>query len=336
MILEQRIAALTKLGSLLEQDSALYKEQREKAYQENRWFSPAFTFQAGKNIASNFLNGDVLNAFAQQYAVSEKMNKKVSVGLVMAGNIPFVGFHDMLCTFLTGYKQRIKLSSKDSVLMKMMVEALVEIDPETKDCIETSEMLKNADAYIATGSNNSARYFEYYFAKYPHIIRKNRTSVAILEGNETVPALEALADDIQLYYGLGCRNVTKIYVPEEYDFIPLLNALKKYSAFTDHDKYKNNFDYQLTIALLNKKFYMSNESVLLVEEENPFSPIAQLHYQFYTDKNEAIAGIDPEKIQCVVGNGLVPFGSAQQPRLQDFPDGVDTMAFLTSLQDFVK
>lgn len=336
MNLPQRIALLTQLAEVLEKDSPFYQAQRERAFQENKWFTPEFILDAGRNIARQFLQQDLLNGFAQEYGVPEQDNKQVCVGLVMAGNIPFVGFHDLLCIFLFGYSQRIKLSSKDTVLMKMIVENLIELDPETGDFMAFSDMLNNADAYIATGSNNSARYFDYYFSKYPHIIRKNRTSIAILDGKETTAELDALADDIQRYFGLGCRNVTQLLVPQGYDFVPLLNALKKYGSFLDHDKYKNNFDYQLTIALLNKKFYMSSDSLLLVEDESPFSPIAQLHYQYFTRIEEAISGIDHEKIQCIVGRGFVPFGASQQPKLRDFADGVDTMAFLKSLQEIVK
>jgi hypothetical protein len=336
MNLPQRIALLTKLGIALEKDSPSYQAQRERAFQENKWFTPEFILDAGRNIARQLLQQGLLNDFAQEYGVPEQDSKQVCVGLVMAGNIPFVGFHDMLCIFLFGYSQRIKLSSKDSVLMKMIVDTLIELDPAAAQFMTFSDMLKNADAYIATGSNNSARYFDYYFSKYPHIIRKNRTSIALLDGKETSAELDALADDIQRYFGLGCRNVTQLLVPQGYDFVPLLNALKKYGSFLDHDKYKNNFDYQLTIALLNKKYYMSSDSLLLVEDESPFSPIAQLHYRYYNHKEEAISGIDPEKIQCVVGRGLVPFGTAQQPQLRDFADGVDTMVFLKSLQEIVK
>jgi hypothetical protein len=192
-------------------------------------------------------------------------------------------------------------------------------------------MLKDCDAYIATGSDNSARYFEYYFSKYPHIIRKNRTSVAILDGTETKEELESLADDIQLYFGLGCRNITQIWVPQEYDFVPLLGALRKYDHYKDHDKYKNNFDYQLTIAIMNNRFYMSNDSIVLLENESPFSPISQLHYQYYTDKPAAIAALDKNKIQCIVGRNFIPFGDAQKPGLSDFPDGIDTMEFLSAI-----
>jgi hypothetical protein len=208
---------------------------------------------------------------------------------------------------------------------------MVTVDPAVAEWIKIQDMLKDCDAYIATGSDNSARYFEFYFSKYPHIIRKNRTSIAILDGNETAKELENLADDIQMYFGLGCRNVTQIWVPEGYDFLPLLNALRKYDEYKNHDKYRNNFDYQLTISIMNNRFYMSNDSIVLLENPSPFSPISQLHYQFYKDKNSVADNLDQDKIQCLVGRGHVPFGRAQQPSLTDFPDGVDLLEFLKSL-----
>src|SRR5258705_11293668 len=192
----------------------------------------------------------------------------------MAGNIPLVGFHDLLCVFISGHKAMIKLSSKDKLLIKHLTEKLGEWDAEINDLIQFSEMLKGCDAYIATGSNNSSRYFDYYFGKYPHIIRRNRTSMAVLDGEETNEELEKLADDVYLYFGLGCRNVTKIYVPKEYDFIPLLRAFDKYNYLAENHKYRNNYDYSLAIHLLNKKMYMSNPSIMLIEEMAPFSPIS--------------------------------------------------------------
>jgi hypothetical protein len=249
----------------------------------------------------------------------------------MAGNIPYVGFHDLLCIFLSGFSQRIKPSSKDSFMIKNLIQVAATAFPGFENLVVIDEMLKGCDGYIATGSDNSARYFEHYFSKYPHIIRKNRTSVAVLEGNESQEELEALADDIQLYFGLGCRNVTQVMVPEEYDFVPLLSALRKYDHYRDHEKYRNNFDYQLTIAIMNNQFYMSNDSIVLLENESPFSPISQLHYQYYTDKPAAIAALDKNKIQCIVGSDFIPFGDAQKPGLSDFPDGIDTMEFLSAI-----
>lgn len=272
-----------------------------------------------------------LESFAAKNNVPETPKKIKTVGVVMAGNIPVVGFHDMLCVFISGHKQRIKLSSKDPYLLKHLVEKAVGEFPDLVDFIQFDEMLKGCDAYIATGTNNSARYFEYYFEKYPNIIRKNRTSIAILDGAETQEELNLLADDIQLYFGLGCRNVTKLYVPENYDFVPLLNALRKYDYYRDHAKYRHNFDYQLTIAIMNNQYYMSNDSIVMVKNESSFSPIGQLHYQFYQNKAELVQSLNQDEIQCIVGEGFIPFGMAQLPNLEDYADGVNTMTFLQSL-----
>ena len=331
MNLNKRIELLAAIGTFLNSNGHEYDEIRERAYRENKWFTAEYIQQAGIAIATKMLNPDLLSSFAQKYKVKDEGNSGKTVGIIMAGNIPFVGFHDFLCVFLSGYPQRIKLSSKDSILMNMILNIASKVNQEVVEWVKFDEMLKGCDAYIATGTDNSARYFEYYFKKYPHIIRKNRTSVAVLDGSETAEELSSLADDIQLYFGLGCRNVTQLLVPEDYDFVPLLTALRKYDQYRDHEKYRNNFDYQLTIALLNNKFYMSNDSIVLLENESPFSPISQLHYQFYKNKEIAISGIDPNKIQCLVGHGHLPFGMAQQPELIDFLDGVDTMAFLSTL-----
>ncbi|MFT4024874.1 MAG: acyl-CoA reductase, partial [Flavihumibacter sp.] len=181
-------------------------------------------------------------------------------------------------------------------------------------------------------SDNSARYFEYYFGKYPSIIRKNRTSVAVLNGSESAGELDQLADDTHLYFGLGCRNVTALRVPEGYDFEPLLEACRKYSYFSDHSRYRNNYDYQLALALLNKQFYMTNGTVLLMENESLFSPISQLNYRFYQPGEDPAAGLaGNNSVQCIVQQGGIPFGKAQQPAINDYADGVDTMAFLTYL-----
>jgi hypothetical protein len=330
MNLHKRIEVLGFLGEYLKEDSLSYQELRYRAYMENKWFTPEYIFQSGKLIADQMLNKDQLAAFAAEYGVSEEPRNK-TIGLVMAGNIPYVGFHDLLCIFLTGYTQRIKPSSKDSFMIKNLIQVAAAAFPGFENLVFIDEMLKGCDGYIATGSDNSARYFEQYFSKYPHIIRKNRTSVAVLDGTESQEELEALADDIQLYFGLGCRNVTQVLVPEEYDFVPLLGALRKYDHYRDHEKYRNNFDYQLTIAIMNNRFYMSNDSIVLLENESPFSPISQLHYQYYSDKNAAVTALDKNKIQCIVGKDFIPFGDAQKPGLKDFPDGIDTMEFLSSI-----
>ena len=328
MNLKKRIELLVALGDFLKSDTEEYQNIRSRAYFENKWFTPEYSLHAGIQIAENMLRPDLLEDFVKTYNVPDNQKKDQTIGLVMAGNIPYVGFHDFLCVFLSGYRQRIKLSSKDNALTKNILDVAIKLDSEILEWVRIDEMLKGCHAYIATGSDNSARYFEYYFNKYPHIIRRNRTSIAILDGSETPEELELLADDIHLYFGLGCRNVTQIKVPEEYDFVPLLNALRKYGFYADHEKYRNNFDYQLTIAIMNNRFYMSNDSIVLIENKSPFSPISQLHYEYYSEKQAAVSDIDSSKIQCLVGHGFLPFGMAQQPGLTDFPDGVDTMNFL--------
>ena len=333
MNLQQRIALLTGLGNYMLSDDGAWQDAKEKASHENGWFIPEFIEVAARTIAENFLKKDIPERWSAAYNLQPGDNKKPKlVGIVMAGNIPLVGFHDLLCVFIAGHKALIKPSSKDSTLIKHLVEKMSEWSGEVTDLIQFADQLKNCDAYIATGSNNSAGYFEYYFRKYPHIIRRNRTSAAILAGTEDTGQLEKLADDVYLYFGLGCRNVTKIYVPEGYDFIPLLTAFKKYDFLADHHKYKNNYDYNLAIHLLNKKYYMSNSSLLLVEEASPFSPISQLNYGFYNDKDKLITSLkDNAHIQCIVSKNLVAFGQTQYPAINDYADGVDTLQFLANL-----
>jgi hypothetical protein len=331
MILGDRIDLLTSLGTYILSDDDRWKEAKQKASLENGWFIPEFVELATKNIAKKFLRHDELTSWAAHYKIEESNPRPQKVGIVMAGNIPLVGFHDLLSVFITGHRAVIKLSSKDEVLLKELVEVLKIRDPRVNDLIEFSEMLKDCDAYIATGGNNSSRYFEYYFGKYPHIIRRNKTSVAVLS-NETQSDLEALAGDVYQFFGLGCRNVTKLYVPKGYDFEPLLAAFKKYNHLADHHKYKNNYDYNLALHILNNKFYMTNGSLLLIEEPSIFSPISQLNYEWYASSDELLSSLyNNQDIQGIVGKSHIPFGQAQSPSLFDYADKVDTMEFLQSL-----
>jgi len=330
MNLQQRIDLLVKLGGYFTGISEELQEVKTNAERQNGWFTATFIDVALQNIAQQFLQQQKLQNWVQQYKVPQQNARPKKVGIVMAGNIPMVGFHDLLCVFVTGHKAVVKLSSKDAVLITHAVKKLTEWDNRVVDLITFAENLKSCDAYIATGSNNTARYFDYYFGKYPNIIRRNRTSAAVLDGTETPEELSLLADDIQLYFGLGCRNITKLYVPEGYDFIPLLEALKKYSYFSDLHKYRNNFDYHLALLLMNSKYYMSNESIILTENLSPFSPVSQVHYEFYNNSvSEALTASGD--IQCIAGHGYLPFGVAQAPGLADYADGVDTMAFLQHL-----
>ena len=330
MNLQMRIELAAQLGEYILSNGSDWEEAKRKAGLINPWFIPEFTDMAVKNIASQFLDKQKLVNWASSYTIQALVEKKI--GLVMAGNIPLVGFHDFLCVFISGHKAIIKAASKDEVLIKHLVQKLQEWNSEVNELTVFQEMLKDCDAYIATGSNNSARYFEYYFSKYAHIIRRNRTSVAVLDGSETMAELEHLADDVHLYFGMGCRNVTKIFVPKEYDFVPMLAAFRKYDYFKDHHKYKNNYDYYLALHILNGKFYMTNGSIILLENPSIFSPISQLNYEFYAHKDaveETLRSLND--LQCAVGHGYVPFGEAQLPSLNDYADGIDTMKFLTRL-----
>ncbi len=330
MNLTERIDLMVELGKYLQSDHQDWELTKQKAFEKNGWFTPDFIDHSVKNIITEFLQQEKLESWARSYYLDDNITAK-NVGVVMAGNIPLVGFHDFLSVFLAGHRQTIKLSSKDDVLLKHIVDTLFEWQPLLHNSISFADLLKGCDAYIATGSNNSARYFDYYFGRYPNIIRHNRTSVAILTGNETVEQLELLADDVHLYFGLGCRNVTKIYIPAGYDFVPLLNAFKKYAYFSDHTKYRNNYDYNLALLIMNNVYYMTNESILMVENEQLFSPISQLNYNFYTDKKKLQQQLDKnENIQCIAGNNIA-FGKAQQPSLFSYSDGIDTMQFLLSL-----
>lgn len=331
MDLQNRINLLVRLGEYLKNNPEAWQKTVELASIKNAWFTPEFIELATKNIAENFLGKPQLKAFTGYYHLDDNITPR-SVGIVMAGNIPMVGFHDFLCVFLSGHRQTIKLSSNDDVLLKHLVQKLLEFEPGVAEKVCFADNLKGCDAYIATGSNNTGLYFEKYFGKWPNIIRKNRTSVSVLTGKENEEALDLLADDIHQYFGLGCRNVTKIYVPQGYNFEALLKAFEKYSYFKEHHKYKNNFDYQYSILLLGRQVHIYNEVTILAENNSIFSPIAQLNFEYYQDfalLKEQL-GTMPG-IQCIVGEGFVPFGNAQCPAIETFADGVDTMEFLLSL-----
>ena len=332
MKLPYRINLLSGLGNYMLSGEPGWQEAKSKASRENGWFTPEFIDIAVQNIVSRFLQKNILEEWTSLLPDDLPEEKVKTVGIVMAGNIPLVGFHDFLSVFVSGHKAIIKLSARDKELIKHLVEKMIEWEPLLEGYIRFEEMLKGCDAYIATGSNNSSRYFDYYFGKYPHIIRKNRTSVAILTGNETAEELDLLSDDVFQYFGLGCRNVTKLYVPEAYDFIPLLEAFKKYNHLADHHKFKNNYDYNLALHILNKKFYMTNGSILLVESPSVFSPISQLNYEYYKNADDLMKALaDSGEIQCITGKGHIPFGSAQCPAITDYADGADTLAFLKNL-----
>ena len=331
MNLAERITIMVKLGKYLMEDSDELKGVKQKAYEKNKWFTPEFIGLSIKNISENYLDENRLSAWINHYHIDDNIQPK-KIGVVMAGNIPLVGFHDFLSVFLTGHQQVIKLSDKDDVLLKHLIDKIIHWNAKISSIVKTSELLKDCDAYIATGSNNSARYFNRYFGRYPSVVRNNKTAVAVLSGDESENQISLLADDVYSYFGLGCRNVTKLFVPKDYDFIVLLNVFKKYNYFSDINKYRNNYEYNLALLILNNKYYMSNESIILSENDNIFSPVSVLNYSFYENEKPVFQQLrKDENVQCIVGEKNIPFGQSQSPGLFDYADGIDTMQFLLSL-----
>ncbi|MBM3413577.1 MAG: acyl-CoA reductase [Bacteroidetes bacterium] len=329
MKLQDRISLLARLGSYMQSQEPDWLAAQERASRENGWFIPSFLSTAIDSIAKNWLTEEALTGWTATAQVPSEQTNPQLVGLVMAGNIPLVGFHDWLCVFITGNSAQIKLSSKDKILFAHLLNKLSEWAPSLSITHQLAERLIGCNAYIATGSNNSSRYFNYYFSRYPHIIRKHKTTVGVLQGNETVEELEQLAMDVHLYFGLGCRNVTKLYLPSDFNFIPLLEVFKKYNWLSDFHKYKNNYDYNLALYILNKQFYMTNGSILLVEEKNCFAPVSQLNYAFVENAETLALELKAHPdVQAVVGRGYLPFGQSQHPSLLDYADGVNTLAFL--------
>ena len=308
----------------------------EKHY--NAWFTPESVLQAVKAIGA-MLNEQDLSAWLDKYTVQQH-NKMV--GLILAGNIPLVGFHDVLCVLASGNHALIKASSQDTRLIKYVLEMLTAIDSSFAAQYSFVERLANFDAVIATGSNNTSRYFEYYFGKVPNIIRKNRNSVALLTGNETAGQLHALGHDIFDYYGLGCRNVSKLLVPEGYNFNFFFESIEGYQPIINHHKYNNNYDYNKSIFLVNSDKHFDNGFLLLKEDERLASPLAVLYCGYYQDiaTAESLLASQKDNIQCIitaahlnVAMQVVNFGAGQQPALWDYADGVDTMGFLSALGD---
>lgn len=325
----RRIELLEAMGAYIMSNAPEWQEAKIMAARKNAWFTLPHIEHAVTSIAAEFLVPGKLNAWAATYPLPQTPK---TVGIVMAGNIPLVGFHDFVCGFISGHHQMLKLSTKDEVLIRHLLMWLSQQEPAILQQIKVAERLNGCDAYIATGSNNTARYFEQYFGKYPHIIRQNRTSVAILDGTETDAELELLADDVYLYYGLGCRNVTQVCVPQGYNFEQMLTVFGKYNYYSDLHKYKNNYDYHLALYLLNRVQYMSTPALLMVENDLPFSAVSVLHYRYYTNKEDLAAALQAgNDIQAITGHGFIPFGKLQQPSLSDYADGVDTMSFLCSL-----
>lgn len=354
MNLNTSIAAFIDLGKFLKQFHSLEKTSENQSLNElffevfndlilrqkslNGWFTEENVRNAIGEIAA-MLKADELKKWLAAYSISEEKAKKI--GVIMAGNIPLVGFHDFLSVLISGNVFIGKCASSDNTLIKKIADVLIHINPAFKDrIIFTEQFNKNtpADAFIATGSNNSARYFEYYFGKYPSIIRKNRNSIAIINGKECKEELAELGKDIFNYFGLGCRNVSKLYVPQNYDFTPFFEAIFNFQEVVNNNKYANNYDYHKAIYLLNSEQLLDNNFVLLKEDNSLSSPVGVIFYEYY----DSIAHLEKEiqakieEIQCVVSQTKFPFetvnfGAAQSPQLCDYADGVDTLSFLNQL-----
>lgn len=336
MTLSDRIRAFASLGEVIQnlpedELSALTL----KANQENGWFTPASVRQALVGL-TKLLEPGRLQSWANSYPIGNTSQK--TIGVAMAGNIPLVGFHDLLCVLIAGHRLVYKPSSKDTVLLDFIRQKLTTIAPAFTDRINTSERLNGVDAIIATGSDNTSRYFEYYFRQIPHIIRKNRVSCAVLQGDEPAEEIHRLGEDIFSYYGLGCRNVSCVFIPQELNLQEFLGRLSDYSVVMDNHKYVNNYTYQKSLLMLNQEKFLDNGFLLMKESNSLLSPVSVLHYQVYSDlanlKQRVAAA--RQNLQVVVSargwfEGSVPFGTAQYPLVDDYADGVDTMKFLSSL-----
>lgn len=336
MTLENRIEAFAALGEQLQK---LTPEDRQEwaqaAMSRNNWFTQENVSSALNGIIQ-MLEEQYLREWLYPYHLKQVTPKKV--GVVMAGNIPMVGFHDFLAVLLSGHYLQAKLSNDDEPLMKRLADMLVGVEPAFANQFEFVHLLKEADAIIATGSDNTARYFEYYFAKRPHIIRKNRSSIGILTGHEEKDDLQALGEDIFRYYGLGCRNVSKVFVPEGYTFDKFFEANQHRSNVIDHHKYHNNYDYNKSILLVNRVPHFDNGFLLVQQSEGLVSPISVLFYDTFRSLPGLRQRIEAvkDRTQVVVSahgwlEGSIPFGEAQRPMVWDYADGVDTLDFLQKL-----
>jgi hypothetical protein len=353
MALETKKSVFVELGKFLKQFSEndtvkesnvlhndLFFDDFEKlillSQSHNGWYTPEQVYFAIKSWA-DALTEENLNKWLSNYIdeFAQNNNTEKKVALILAGNIPLVGFHDFLSVLITGNKALIKTSSNDQHLLPFLAKYLITVDESLKDKITFVEgKLENFDAVIATGSNNTARYFEYYFKDKPSIIRKNRNSAAVLNGKESKEELEALGEDIFRYFGLGCRNVSKIFVPKGYSFDAFFEGIFKYQDVIHYEKYANNYDYNKAVFLMSNFKLLDNGFLTIKEDPSYASPISSVFYEFYENIEELQARLkaDSEQIQCIVSNDLIensiPFGQTQNPQLWDYADNVDTITFL--------
>lgn len=329
---QYQIDVLAKLGNMVRQQPASLQLAMQQATAQNGWFDAANVQFALDAVAEAYLSEAALHTWLARYHAATVVPQKIA--LVMAGNLPLVGLHDLLCVWVCGHTAVVKLSAKDTPLMQWFITALRQLDPANAQRLQVVEMVAAFEAVIATGSDNSGRYFDYYFGRYPHIIRRNRSSVAVLTGSETADEMTVLGNDIFTYFGLGCRNVSQLLVPVGYDFTPLLAHLDTHFAHIQHHhKYRNNYDYHRSIYLLNQQFHYASDTLLLLPFEQVASPMAALHYHTYQHPADLQQHLSTHQahIQCVVGQAYTPFGTAQKPSLSDYADGIDTLQWLLDL-----
>lgn len=337
MTKETRIKALEKLGEWMQQldEQTLYTVQ--SLHHKNPWYTQDNVLKQLKTLGSS-LNSQNLSNWTSSYSA---LDNTKSVGLVLAGNLPLVGFHDILCTLIMGFNAKIKVSSDDAGLTTLVLNKLIEFEPDFSKKIHFVDKLENYDLVIATGSNNSARYFEYYFGKKPNIIRKNRNSLAVINGDEDKHVLSELGKDIFDYFGLGCRSVSKLHIPKNYEISKFFESIEHYSFIKDHYKYNNNYDYNKSIYLINGDKHFDNGFLLLKEDKSLASPLAVVFFEEYDNLQELEKQLesDKENIQCIVSmtelKTNIPtfrFGQSQSPTLNDYADGIDILEFLNKNQ----
>jgi len=317
-------------SGLTESEFVQLKTVINKEFQYNPWFTKENVSSALSGI-SGMLEEDELDQVFSKY---DKTDFPKRIAIIMAGNIPFVGFHDVLAALVTGNIAICKFSSEDSRIPPMLLKLLIELNPEIKPFVEFSfGPVKNYDAVIATGSNNTINTLKDYFKDKPALFRKNRTSIAVLDGSETREDLEKLSDDCFQYFGRGCRNVGKLLIPEDFDVNRIFEGFLKQSDVINHHKYANNYDYQRTVFLMNQIPFLDNNAFMLKEDEALHAPLSIIYFQRYSNNNEVEAYISAhnEEIQAVVGNNYIPFGQAQNPKILDFADGIDTFSWLEKL-----
>ncbi len=347
MIIKERIAAFVKVGLFINRHFKNKFDANETQLHEglnaliqtantyNNWFIPQFVNTSIGNIAILLEEKELINFCNTQGATDENsVSQQKTVAVVCAGNIPMVAFHDIMCVLLSGHKVLIKLSTDDDILLPFFLKLLIHYEPNFESNILFAQgKLTNFNAVIATGSNNTANYFNFYFSKYPNIIRKNRTSIAILTGSETEHDFKSLAQDIFLYFGLGCRNVSKLLVPKGYNFNLFFESIIDFSFVVNNKKYGNNYDYHRAIYLLEQIPFLDNNFLMLKQSADLHSPVGVLYYDFYEDEKDITTYLskNTEHLQCIMGKNYIPFGYSQQPVISNFADNVNTLKFLLTL-----